>query len=363
MNRRNRITAAFDRATRLAAAGVCLTIPMGMAHADVKITVEVTTEDGSSVRPSAASGGASADAPVQNTSDNPPAPRKVTIYYKGKMARREVAGGATTLYDGANNKVYALYPDQKTYSVVAMKDAFKVLTPLSNMANAPGQPSTTSSSLPEGMRQETQTALDKTGLTQSVVGKETQKYTLEANQRLVRDQPSGQGGGQGGGGRRGRRGGSGGGGGGGRGGDGGGGSGGQGGPSRGGMGMPSTEMEGEYWLADAGLLPESGKSPALPLLVDTVPPSSILKSLNDKMTKLKLIPLSSKVTLRTSAFNGSSIGSSGSSRALIVVTTQVTSITEVSLDDALFQPPADYQKVAPEAAARQNHVAHDVDGQ
>lgn len=286
------------------------------------------------------------------------------------MARREAPGEPTTLYDSAAHKVYALYPDQKTYSVVAMKDAVKVLSALNSAPNAPGQPTSASGSLPEGLRQETQTALDKTGLTQSIVGKETQKYTLEANQRLVRDQPSGQGGGQGGygggygggGGGRGRRGG--GGYGGGR--NGGGNSGGQGGPTRGVMGMPMTEIEGEYWLADAGLLPESGRLSALPLLVDTVPPSDILKSLNDKMTKLKMIPLSSKVTFRTSSFSGSSIGSSGpsgSSHTLLVVTTQVTSITEASLDDALFQLPTDYQKVDPAAAARQNRVVHDVNRQ
>ena len=123
------------------------------------------------------------------------------------------------------------------------------------------------------------------------------------------------------------------------------------------MVLPTTEMEGEYWLADAAWLPEGGKNLALPLLVDTVPPSDILKSLNARMTKLKLIPLLSRVTLRTSAYNPN-----GSARALTALTTQVTSITEMPLDDALFLPPADYQKVDPEAAARQSRVSRDVDG-
>ena len=362
MNRRNRIPVALRHATCLAAVGVCLAGLMARAYADVKITVEVTTDNGAPTRPYGATGSASPDATGQNDPASPPAPRKVTIYYKGKMARREVEGGATTLYNGAANKVYALFPDQKTYSVVATKDAVKVLAALNTGANTPSSLPAIAGSLPEGVHQDTQTALDKTGLTQSVAGKDTQKYTLEANVRLVRDQPSGgsgRQGGYGGGGGRGRRGGGGGYGGGygGRGGDGGGGSGGQGSPQRGGMAMPTTEMEGEYWLADASLLPEGSKSPALPLLVDTVPASGILKSLNDKMTKLKMIPLSSKVMLRTSAYNPN-----GSSRALTVLTTQVTSIVTTPLDDALFTPPADYQKVDAEAAARQSRVTHDVDG-
>ncbi len=331
----------------------------GTAFADVKIVTEIAVSGGQNAQrpplPSALpkTGGSE----TEDAASTVPA-QKVTIYYKGDMARRETARGAITLYDGAKNQVTILNREDKTYSVFPTKDAFKWLKdgPNASGADAFG------GKLPEGMRQDTRVELDKTGLAQSLFDADTQKYTLAATLQTVMDSSQGPGGGYGGG----RSGGGGYGGGGGRrggrqGGGGypdgsqggsypGGGSGGGQGSRRTGSGrtLPMTEMQGEFWLADDSLLPASDKSPLLPLLQGTVSDMDVLKSLYGKIVKLKRVPLSTTVTSRVS----SPIGEAHS--PLVTTTMQVKSITSGPLDDALFEVPAGYQKSKPEAVLRQN---------
>ncbi len=324
----------------------------GGASVDIKIVTEIAVSGGQNAQmprmPSALpknSGSQSEDAPTA------PA-QKVTIYYKGEMARRETARGPITLYDGAKNQVTILNPADKTYSVFATKDAFKWLK---DDRGAFGQDAF-GAKLPEGMRQDTRVDLDKTGLAQSLFDAETQKYTLAARLQVVMDSAQGlggHGGRSGGGSYGGRR----------RGGrqdgdgypDGGQGGysptpgGGQGrGRSSGYRAMPLTEIQGDFWLAEDDLLPAGDKSPLLPLLQGTVSDIAVLKSLYGKIAKLKCVPLSTSVTSRVS----SPIGEAHS--PLVTTTMQVKSITRSPLDKTLFEVPAGYQKSRPEAVLRQN---------
>ena len=315
------------------------------AHADVKITTEISTSSGTTTTsafatsdPAPGAGGSSSVTPTGPI-------QTVTIYYKGDMARREAANGLITLYDGAKNQVTVLNPADKTYSVFATKDAFKWL----NAAPSSFNPDAPGSKLPEGMHEETHVEFDKTGLVQSQFDAETQKYTLAATEQRIMEAPQGfggsggrGGGGYGGGGRHG----------GGRGGGQGGSGGGSGGRGPGSnRALPLTEYQGDFWLADDALLPANDKSPLLPLLQGTVSDAAILKSLYGRIAKLKRVPLSSSITTRLS--------SGGQARAGLVTTTmQVKSITQGALEDTLFQVPSDYQKSKPEAVLRQNIAYH-----
>lgn len=329
------------------------------AFADVKIVTEIVVSGGQNAQmpplPSALPKTNGSEA--EDAASSAPS-QKVTIYYKGDMARRETARGPITLYDGAKNQVTILNPADKTYSVFATKDAFKWLRDGPGVSGADAFPT----KLPEGMRQDTRVELDKTGLAQSLFDADTQKYTFAATLQIVMDTSQDQGGGYG----SGRSGGGGYGGGGRRGGRQGGGgypdgsqggsypggapSGGQGNRRTGGGGraLPMTEMQGDFWLADDDLLPAGAKSPMLPLLQGAVSDMAVLKSLYGKIAKLKRVPLSTSVTSRMS----SPIGEAHS--PLVTTTMQVKSITPVPLDDALFEVPAGYQKSKPEAVLRQN---------
>ena len=339
--------------------------------ADVKVVSELSVSPTGSAsdptRPPSSPGQtapSNADTSLPDTQNAAPG-QIVTIYYKGSMARRETAGGLVMLYDSAANKAYALNPTQKTYSVVAMKDAYKWLNALDAPANAPAL-LPAAETLPEGMHKDIKVEVDKTGLQHTVVDINTQKYMLYATERISMEAPSRGGGGGyggGGGGRRGGRGGGGrypGGGGSGGGYPGGGspdGSGGQGGGrSGGGRMLPSSEMQGDLWLADAATWPGGSKSPLLPLLQGIIADTSVLKSVCEKIGKLKCLPLSTSVTTRLSSGGGfgGSYGNGGGRTS--VVTMQVKSITEAPLDDTLFQVPADYQKAKMEFVVRRDAV-------
>ncbi len=340
--------------------------------ADVKVVTELSVSGvGGPSDPAQPPSG-----PPQNPStDGEPSPpgsqtpvQTVTIYYKGGMARRETAGGLVMLYDSAAGKVYALNPTQKTYSVVGTKDVFKWLNALDAPAQSPFL-LPISEVLPEGMRRDTKVDVEKTGLQHTVNDINTLKYTLDATDRVSMEAPSRGGGGGGmggsGGGRRGGRGGRGGGGGYGGGGGGGypdGGGQGGGGPQGGGRSgagraLPTSEMQGDLWLADAAAWPGGVKSPLLPLLQGTLPDTAVLKSICDKINKLKCVPLSTIVTTRLSpGGTGGSYGGAygGGGRKTMTITMQVKSITEAPLDDALFQVPTDYQKAKIEVVLRRN---------
>jgi hypothetical protein len=244
----------------------------------------------------------------------------VTAYYKDKMARTETDSGQVTLYDAAAKKIYRINPTLKTYTV----------TPL-NAALKPPPPQNTS--MPEGANVDTAVDLDATRETRAVVGQQVRKYMIDGYIRTVIERPENFG------------------------------STGHGGiktgfpanpdggntdstpPGAGKAPLPTSQVGGEYWLADTSILPAAAKNLILPLLRSTFPLAQLLKPLNDKLTKLKMIPLYSQVTIRVPGNNPSASGE--------VITAEVKSITAGPLDDGLFKVPDDYRKVDP-PATRQN---------
>ena len=109
------------------------------------------------------------------------------------------------------------------------------------------------------------------------------------------------------------------------------------------MNMPSVQIEGEYWLVDSAFLPYGNKSSLLPVLNQAVNVGPILDELNKQLTKMKLVPLSSKMTLTFSAPNGDS-------PPPLVTTMEVKAISETPVDDASFKVPDGYKEVKPDAA-------------
>jgi hypothetical protein len=326
------------RAVSQAVMGAALCLAGSGGRCDLKIVVEIDTtgqlpQPTQRTRPDAAP---STPGTGQQPDASAPTQHTFTAIFKDHMARTETDDGEVTLYDAAAKRIYRLNPTQKTYCMQSLDAELK-------------QESTASLPVPTGMRLDTQADVDATGLTKPVAGQTTHKYTLDGYYRMVVDR-SGETGGGGRGGGGGRHGGGGGGfpgGGGGGGGFPGGGGGGGGGstPPGGGRAIPTTQIDGEYWLGDTALLPVADRGLVLPLLEPTMPVGIILKPLNGRFAKLKMIPLSSHVTVRTPGPN--------SYDAPFVIDTEVKSLTDFTADDALFKVPDGYQKIDPAAFARQ----------
>lgn len=333
MVRGDKIGVRIRHAAWLAAAAGALAATAAAARADATVIEEmtVTKSGGYSV-------GEAATASAQ--SDNPPAPPQtttsVTVYFKGSKARRE-AGPVIQIFDAGAGKVYTLYPLEKTYTAVGFKDAFK--QPPAVAAVDTGSPA-------PNLKTDITADLEKTGLTQTILGRSAVEYTFDGAVRTVRDTGGFGGGGSGGFGRHGfgRRGGGGGGGGGGYPGGGGGQSGSA--PTR---RLPWTQLEGTFWLTDASALPAG--SPVMALVVGTVPAPGVIKSLSDQIARQKLIPLQTRVTATTA---GSGFSTSTGPQTVTLV--QLKSITEQPLDDALFAVPQGYAQVKPDVAAKQQKI-------
>ena len=324
-----------------------LCLPLG-ARADVKVVSEV-----------------SVTGPAQQAQDggaDQSSPQIITTYYKGSNARAETASGSVTIYDSAVDKEYVLEPARKTYYVLDVKQF--------------GQPSGGDSgrlSLDTSV-DVTQSDKDEADSTRTVAGLSARGYRVTGSAKVSPKRsnnfslggifggggvfgggggfPGGGGGGFPGGGRH-RRGGYPGGGGGGR----------QAGAAGG--SLPSYQVTGEFWLSDAVKLPGDKKANVLPaiqpLLLSADP---LLKPLADRLTKLKDIPLYAHLTVTRTApaprgGQGDSYGGDtdqgASGRAAERITTatlKVMSATTVTLNDALFKVPNDYQQVDPPARVR-----------
>ncbi len=256
-------------------------------------------------------------------------PMTITTYYKGKMARTEIENGPVTIYDGNAHKIYLLDPDRKTYSQVSVQQALD-------------QQNALFLAMPSWANANTDLNFQKSDATQTLVGKEASRYDLTAIATLSPPSSPGRHRGFGGGGgfpgsgfpRGGRffseigfqdEGGS---------------LGGNGQSYPGRRQTSSVKIEAEYWLADASLLPAENKDAMLLLLHQTLLPGApILKPLESQITKLKLMPLSSKVTMHLSMPRAATYDP-------IVTTLDVQSISTDPIEDVLFKLPEGYTKVA-----------------
>jgi len=103
-------------------------------------------------------------------------------------------------------------------------------------------------------------------------------------------------------------------------------------------GVPSLQIEGEYWIADAPVLGTKMKNALLPSFIQTVPPGAFLSPLTDKLGKTKGFPVTSKVIVTTTSPRSVT-------PTTVTITTELRSITDGPLDASLFQVPDDYKKV------------------
>jgi hypothetical protein len=350
------------------------------AHADLKIVSEVSVTRSSpqsqEKKPNDSSPASSQDSVTQGSSLTTPhpspdaeasrSPRTVTTYYKGSQARVEAADGGVTIYDLAAGKLYTLHPTDRTYGVASLQSIL-----------AQGPDISSSSSKNGRMRLESKVSLkqDKAAGKKTIAGREAVRYTLTGSAAVQRS--SGGGFGRGGfpGGRRFPRGGRfpgggfpgggfpgggfpGGGfqrggfpGGGFPGGDNsdasgrepGGGDVSEGGRGAGRRGMPSMQLEGEYWIA-APPLGSKVKNALLPTVAQSVPAGPFLSPLEERLARLKGFPVASKVTATTSTPRSQS-------STTITTTMEVKSISDDTLDASLFKVPADYRQVDPEPSS------------
>ena len=256
-----------------------------------------------------------ADAPNEASRS---ADRTTTTYYKGRMARVESPDGMVWIYDGVKNRAYALDATKKTYRQMGLKQAAESKNPL--MAQ-----------MPQGVKFDARVMLIKSEEAKTFAGKTAALYrvTGEAKIQMEGGFPGGPGGGGGfpGGGP------------GGGGGFPGGGQPPRGGPPGAGGELPSMQLEGEFWLTDSSLLPEGVKSPALAQIRPALPDGPFSRPLLDRLNKLKMLPLSSRLTL-TMKMPGQEQANA------ITITTEVAAITEAPLANSLFTLPLDYKKAA-----------------
>ena len=196
---------------------------------------------------------------------------------------------------------------------------------------------------PRNLDFETTLTIDKTDTMMTVAGKNAVRYTLTGTMKAT--PPSGGHGGFQGGGRR-------------HGGWSGGGffgdpgwGGGSGQSSSGGRGrrMPSVAVEGELYLVDSSFLPDGGKNSLLPLLRQAVDVGPILGELNKQLTKMKMAPLSARLTLTVDNPN-----SDNNSEAPVVTRMEIDTISDQSLDAALFKVPDGYKEVKPDKTTQAN---------
>jgi hypothetical protein len=313
--------------------GVCLLA--GGARGDVKVVSSVTVTHSAPAAQTTPTitfqpGGTPNQTTGAATPTSPsiPAPETVTTYFKGGNARTEVAGGPVTLYNGAEEKVYTLDPTQKTYFVRSVKD----------IQQPPPDPATGGSA---AMKVNADLSLSPGDGAKTFAGVPSKVFILSGTVVVSPERSGGSrgGGGFGGGGRH-HRGGGGfpGGGGGGypSGGDEGGGT-----PGGGVRGRSRVvEVSGEYWLSDTLKVPDDRKATLLPaFLMDDPGQAFVFKSLADNLGKKKEIPLDSRITLTYTAPQGG--------QETVTTTTEVTSVSQTALPDALFQLPTGYTQVAP----------------
>ena len=298
------------------------------ARADLTVLTQVTVAGKIAPPPPNDPNGAM---PPDAPKDGPPAAPKdaaglVKTFYKGKMARVEKPDGSITLYDGVKGRVYTLDAADKTYRARSMKQAAESPSPLF-------------AQMPEGVHFSVKLTLVKSKDARTIAEKPALRYDVTGTATLKMDGgfpgaggpggfPGGGGGfpgGPGGGGFPG-------------------GGGGQGGPPQGGRPpgdgeMPSMQLEGEFWLSDSAWLPEGVKSPALPLIQPATPDGPFAKTVAERLNKMKMLPLSSRLTL--------TMKRPGQDQPEpLTLTTEIKSITEAPLDDALFVIPSDYRRAS-----------------
>lgn len=332
MNLRSTIPPPIDRAAALVLA---LAVTQAVGYADTRIVSEVTVTG--PARPGLGTEG-------------PAGPLQVTTCYRDGRARVEDSAGRVTIYDPKADKVYRLDAARKTYFAASLKETLR-----GSMGPTDGQ----AQGMPGGrprMKMQAEVKSKAHPETRSIAGQEARRIAVTAKVKLAPEggmppgggpgggpgrMPGGMpGGGRPGGGRRG-----------------GGGRPGGGMPGGGPGEMPAMQVEGEYWLSEAvavsGVSPKE-KGALLPSFAQTLPDhpmaAVLWKPLAERMAREKGFPLASRVTLASRQLRRPGAQEEPQAQPEpTVVTMEVRSVTEETLDDALFRVPEDYAREEPPA--------------
>jgi hypothetical protein len=233
-------------------------------------------------------------------------PQTVTVYYKGEKMRTETAGSpAVTIYDCTADKLYTLDTAKKTYTVASVKGMLDAANPMMAM-----------------MKFDTTANVKPGGASKVIAGQPAKNYTYMATIKMGMEGAS---------------------------------------PDMAGM-FPTMTMRGEQWTTDAITLPANCQRMMASSFARTAGPMlKGMKPLIDQMATIKGAPLSSRMTMTLA----SKQPLPGLPTEPIVTTNETKSISQATLDDALFTVPAGYKEVraaAPAArpgAAGGSHDGHD----
>lgn len=217
-------------------------------------------------------------------------PRTVTTYYKGSKQRIE-DGKNVTITDFDTGKVYSLDVAKKTYSETDLNAAS------ADMAGIPLTTTLVSATVNEGKD------------TKTIAGKEAKSYKYLAVLQMGMENGD---------------------------------------ASLAAM-MPTISIQGEQWTTEAVTLPVTYTKIAQTTFVKRMPPMMAggLKGFVEKMATIKGTPLSSTTSMSFTlpAAAKDSPMAQMMPKEPMVTTNEVKSISEESLPDTLFAPPADFKKV------------------
>jgi hypothetical protein len=215
-----------------------------------------------------------------------------TVYYKASRQRTETDKGVT-ITDLDGDKFYTLDPVKKTYYVMSSKDIEKMAAENPMLAM---------------IKVDTSTTVTPTAETKSIAGKMAKKYAYTTIMKMGMEGAD---------------------------------------DSISAM-LPIITINGEQWTTEEITLPVDYRKFAQSNFMRSMPPMMAkgIKDMVDKMADIKGIPLSSIITVTVKpSEKAPPQAASAFPKDPIVTTTEVKSITEGPLDDALFTVPADYKEV------------------
>jgi hypothetical protein len=216
-----------------------------------------------------------------------PRQQVVTTYYKANRIRTET-GKTVSIYDTDTQQMYSLDPEKKTFRVTSLKNVTGTM--------APGLLSKLKFNATADTREVAEEGV--------IAGKPARKYVCSATIGMsVEGMPQGS--------------------------------------------FPTTRIQIEQWATDAITLPGEAHKWALPLARMTGPLESMdgMKPLVEAMAKIKGFPLSNRITTTVVATPTTQAGIGRTPTGPVVTTTEVQSVSEEALSDALFEIPKDYTKV------------------
>jgi hypothetical protein len=259
------------------------------------------------------------------TSGSPPSqpvpPQQVTVYYRGGNARTEIQEGSITIFNGKEGKVYLLNPAERTYVVKSVSEfcdparsrttsGSVSLKASSDITLSPGVGARTCAGIPTSPYEVSGTVIlgaHKSGSGRSLLQGLGGLPGLGSLGALA---------GIAGGGRHG----------------------GESRNSDSGVKPKKFEISGEYWMSESLKLPDERKaSPLAAIYSDTQIQNFVFRPLSDSLSKLKSLPLDSRITVASLSDDGV--------QHTVTRTATVISVSQDPLPDNLFIVPAGYSKI------------------